>query len=119
MDEDAFAVDFVDGGGGAQVALLVYEDAEVSSEDGPYADIKLAALVCHRFFNVLLHHPIRAINALLIYEVHYQSKLVENLNPLPLICISRLHNPNILLAVLPRSSLLLRATFGYLRESVH
>ena len=104
-------VDGVGGAAGAEVARLVEVEVEAAVGDAPHSDVELAALVEQRPLEVLLDHPVRELQRGLdkASDVGY---LIKDFDTLALILVGRLHQPDVLLAVLLRQVALDSSTAG-------
>jgi len=88
-----------------QITLIVHVDLLLLVNDDPDSDVKLSSFEEKRPLDVLLDYPTRVLGSW-SNEFDDIMKLIEDFNTTPLICCGRLHQPNIVSAMLHRGSFL-------------
>jgi hypothetical protein len=119
MDVVISVGEVVVGRGGPDIAILVKINSEVVCHSRPNSDVELARAVQKWFLDVLLDHPERDCLLLVKDEVNYVLVVSEDLNASALVEVRWLDQPDVLLAVLERNTLVLRAALGYLSKPMH
>lgn len=104
--------------GGSQVAFTINIKLVAPRKKCPNTKIKLTTSVQHRFFDIFLNYP-QSVSWAGEYELLDILDVSEDFNSLALVESCGFDQPDVILTVLERKSLLLRATVVYLFEPIH